>query len=770
MRFVRGAILAVSASVAGLSLLPGVVASAEAAPTDPVTLGTSAATAAASCWEIKQKRPTATDGVYWLVTPTMSEPAQFYCDQTTDGGGWVLIAKGRDGWVDDYVGQGAVSELQSPNLATMGPKTYQYPATTVDALLGGGRVDALTDGIRLRRATNTAGTTWQEVRMRMANRDRWEWTFGAEHPLTSWSFDGATGSGGISQNFGSDTTYRRVVSSAQSSQQYRIGFAYGSRVAGSSAATSYVWSYTNNGGGALPYTQMYLRPKLTSDSGFTAIGDSGVAGFTQPPVPNQAALDSPWGVTGIKGDTSDGRNVEVNAFTQSGNTMYVGGNFASVQRDAAGTDRVDQPFLAAFDVTTGELVQSFRPQLNEQVHSLLTLPDGTVVAGGEFTQVNGTPASAVVALDPTTGAIVPGWNAQATTPPTGTRLKVFALDQANGYLYIGGTFTKLDGGTKVGVAARNLGRVSLTDWTPDSKWNPKLDGTVNSVDVSDDGQTIYAAGFFGKSGTVTASKAVALSTAPGAAVTPQFSPVWSSTKNIYQRAVKQVGNRVYIGGSEHSLFGFDAATMNRVTGSIAKQHGDIQAIATDGSRVLYAGCHCNDFFYQNAFTWPTLSAGWTEADALDWVAAVDPATGKTIPNWKPSMKMRQGAGVWAIQMDSRGTLWVGGDIASVTTKSKAGKWAGGFARYDASDSTAPPTPANFRVTAQGTDTVDLAWNLVADAGGGVRYEVLRDDRTVAFTTGNTNTLTVPKGGNNRFYLRAIDKAGNYSATTSVLVP
>ena len=126
--------------------------------------------------------------------------------------------------------------------------------------------------------------------------------------------------------------------------------------------------------------------------------------------------------------------------------------------------------------------------------------------------------------------------------------------------------------------------------------------------------------------------------------------------------------------------------------------------------------------------------------------------------------------MWAIQMDSRGTLWVGGDIESVTTKSKAGKWAGGFARYDASDSTAPPTPSNFRVTAQGTDTVDLAWNLVADAGGGVRYEVLRDDRTVAFTTGNVNTLTVPKGGNNRFFLRAIDKAGNYSATTSVLVP
>ena len=54
--------------------------------------GLSAATAAASCWDIKQRNPAASDGTYWLQTPAMDAPAQFFCDQTTDGGGWVLIA------------------------------------------------------------------------------------------------------------------------------------------------------------------------------------------------------------------------------------------------------------------------------------------------------------------------------------------------------------------------------------------------------------------------------------------------------------------------------------------------------------------------------------------------------------------------------------------------------------------------------------------------------------------------------------------------------
>jgi hypothetical protein len=761
---VLGAVTA--AAVMGAGLVPGTTAAA-AEPVDPAVLGTAPELAAGSCWEVKQLRPTADSGSYWLLTAAMAEPARFYCDMATDGGGWVLVGKGRDGWTDAYEGQGDLAELLAPGLATMGPKTTQYAADTVDGLLAGGRVDALAEGVRLRRATNTAGTTWQEVRMRLARRDRWVWTFGAEHPLGGWSFDNRTGSGGTTGSFGSDTTYRRVVSTPQSAQGYRLGFAYGSRVAGSSSASSYLWSKTNGAGGALPYTEVYLRPRVTSTSGFAAIGDEGTAAQTEPATFKSRALDSPWGVTGVAGITTTEGNVEVQAFTQSGGTMYVGGNFAAVQRDATGTDRVAQPFLAAFDVATGELVPGFRPVLNEQVHALTTLPDGTVVAGGRFTRANGAPATGIVALDPATGATRDSWRltVENRTKPSGLMVRTF--DVQDGWLYIGGAFTHMTGGRRAtATPTQNLGRVEVGDATPGKSWNPKLNGTVNDVDASADGRRVYAAGYFGKSNGVTALRAAVLSTGTGAALTP-FAPTWSSSTNNYQRVVQEVGGRVYFGGSEHSLFGFDTTSLARTSGSIAKAHGDIQTVTATGGTV-YAGCHCDDYVYENAFAWPTLGNGWTQGDSIGWIAAWDAATGRQVPQFNPVMKSRLGSGAWAAQADSAGNLWVGGDFVTATTKSKAAKWTGGFVRFDPADSVAPGTPSDLRVTEESASSVTLAWGTVGDAGGGVRYQVLRDDRTVATTAGNTGTLTVPRGGDDRFFVRAVDRAGNLSASTPVL--
>ena len=44
----------------------------------------------------------------------------------------------------------------------------------------------------------------------------------------------------------------------------------------------------------------------------------------------------------------------------------------------------------------------------------------------------------------------------------------------------------------------------------------------------------------------------------------------------------------------------------------------------------------------------------------------------------------------------------------------------------------------------------LAWEGVSDA---VSYEVLRDDRPIA--TSDTTSVEVPRGGENRFFVRAV---------------
>jgi hypothetical protein len=712
--------------------------------------------------------------VYWILTPKLPQPMQVSCDQTTNGGGWELIGKGRDGWTTSYNGKGSSGDLLTPDLTTMSSTTTQMDSVTVNALMNGQSVESLPDGVRIHRAQNTAGTTWQEVYFSLGKFGPWSWTFGSEAPVSSYSFSSTTtgsssGSGGTTAAFGSNTSWNRVTETTSSANTYKRGWAYGSQVGGSTASTSYLWVAKSASGYAIPFANVFIRPHvLSSDAGFTAIPDTGSAGSSFPAVAKSRALTSPWGVTGLAGNASQEGDVEVQAFTQSGNRMYVGGNFKTVQRDAAGTGAVNQSFLAAFDVATGEFIPSFAPVLNEQVHSLTTLPNGDVVAGGEFTQVNGAAHAAIAVLDPTTGATDTSVRLALTSSTTGT-LRVNGLAASGNYLYLAGSFTNISGGPKLpSIRSRGLARVSVTDGAPDKNWKPNLNGTATSVAIAPDGSEAYAVGYFTKTGAgAAAPKAIALSTASGAAQTP-WTPTWSSSRNNYQHAVDAVGDKVWVGGSEHSLFQYDASTLSRTTGDIMKSNGDLQHIA-DSNGVVYAGCHCGeDIDYANAFTWPTLNSNWTTANSIHFVGAWSATTGARIPDFSPDLTSRTGEGVWAIEGDSTDVLWVGGDILTAATANKQAAFSGGFARFGLNDSTAPTRPTNLAVTATTATTATVSWKKATDAVGGTYYEVLRDDRPIAFTAGNTTTLTVPLGGTNRFFVRAIDNAGNWSASTPVL--
>ncbi len=761
----------------GIALLvPGALAPlllgapATALTIDPAQLGTSSATAAGSCWEIKQRRSSAPSGSYWLLTPSMPAPAQFYCDQSTDGGGWVLIGKGRDGWTNDYAGKGTAAALQSPDTVPMGSATHQLPSTTVDQLLDGGRPDALSEGVRVRRARSVDGGSWQETRTKFADKSRWSWTFGAEHRVASWQFDLLPGWGGTTDSFGTGSTYNRMVNSTDATLRHRVGFGYGSSVRGRPDDSSYLWSPTTTTGGALPYAQVYLRPRITSnDPDFTRIGDNGTPERPNRPGLNSNALVSPWGVSGLRGSTSTEGNVEVQAFTESGGRMYVGGNFRYVQRDADGAGRVEQPFLAAFDVETGEWVQSFRPVLNEQVRALATLPDGTVVAAGSFNRANNQPVGAIVALDPTTGATRPGWNLTVENRTTAGVLNIRSLEVAGGHLYLGGAFTHLFGGTAPNtvVYARNAARVDLTSATPDRNWNPDLNGSVIDLDGASDGGRVYAAGYFSTAKGAAAPRVAALRAAPGAGLDgPAWTPTWSNRSRNYQQAVQQVGTRVYVGGAEHSLFGFDTGSFARTSGNIMKKGGDLQAAETDGD-LLYASCHCSQWTYSGAYTWETLNSGWTQADTIKWLGVWDPASGDYQPDFVPNFSMRLGSGPWAIKVDSLGRVWTGGDIQTVRT-GQGQRFSGGFARFQRTDSTAPGTPANFRVASETADTVTLRWAATPDPSG-VTYQLLQDDRPVATLPGGTTSITVPRVTGERYFVRATDNRGNVGASTPVLV-
>src|SRR5699024_11426393 len=101
---------------------------------------------------------------------------QFYCDQSTDGGGWVLIGRGREHWTQSNEGRLSPSDITQNPTGISAFSPAQMTVDTVNGLLNDGAIDELTEGVRLRRALTTDGTSWQEVRLGCATpREGWCW-------------------------------------------------------------------------------------------------------------------------------------------------------------------------------------------------------------------------------------------------------------------------------------------------------------------------------------------------------------------------------------------------------------------------------------------------------------------------------------------------------------------------------------------------------------------------------------------------------------------
>ena len=139
----------------------------------------------------------------------------------------------------------------------------------------------------------------------------------------------------------------------------------------------------------------------------------------------------------------------VQAFTQVGNKVFVGGNFTSATPSGS-TTAVTRTDLLAVDATTGALDTGFAPTLDGQVNALLPGPNpNTVYVGGAFNNVNGTKFKGIALLDTTTGALVPGFK----FPPMNGVVNDIAL--AGGRLFIGGTFTTLGPNSRPGLGTLN---------------------------------------------------------------------------------------------------------------------------------------------------------------------------------------------------------------------------------------------------------------------------------------------------------------------------
>ncbi|MEH0938281.1 delta-60 repeat domain-containing protein [Micromonospora psammae] len=184
------------------------------------------------------------------------------------------------------------------------------------------------------------------------------------------------------------------------------------------------------------------------------------------------------------------QNGDTKAFAEIGNTVYVGGSFTSVKA-AGAASWTPRNYLFAYDKTSGALKTGFTPVVDGAVHALAVSPDGKLIVGGAFVNVNGVSRKNLVQLDPATGATVGGWVGRSDGGLVRRTVVV------GNKLYIAGAFHWVNG-TQHSLLARLDATTGAIDPTfqIDASVARASSELVWGLAVSPDGRTLVAVGNF----------------------------------------------------------------------------------------------------------------------------------------------------------------------------------------------------------------------------------------------------------------------------------
>ena len=169
-----------------------------------------------------------------------------------------------------------------------------------------------------------------------------------------------------------------------------------------------------------------------------------------------------------------------------GDTVYAAGLFSNARPAgaAAGTNLIPRSNILSYNINTG-VITSFAPAINGEIKTLASSPDGKrLYVGGTFTTVNGQSRFNIAAFDTASGALV------NTFKPSAGGSYVNAIVATNTTVYAGGLIGAGNGVTRKNFVAFQADTGALLGWAPTS------DLQVDAMVISPTGDKLIAGGRF----------------------------------------------------------------------------------------------------------------------------------------------------------------------------------------------------------------------------------------------------------------------------------
>lgn len=377
--------------------------------------------------------------------------------------------------------------------------------------------------------------------------------------------------------------------------------------------------------------------------------------------------------------------------------------------------------LTNSNIANAQTVQTSLPSANGTINAIRT-SGSTIYLGGSFTYL-GKPYGHAIMSNSGTSTVNTGFPVVGIE--SSDEVKAIVADGSGGYYVVGGF-------SKVGASTRNnIARIN-SDGTLNS-WNPgaNINGSINSIVVSADFNTIYVGGTFTTIGQTTSStrnRIAAISASTGDATS--WDPNSSSSVNALALSASSTiyvgGNFTTIGGQSRNRIAEINTGSNTATTWNPNSDNEVTCLLVSGSNVYAGGYFTN-----------------IGGNARNYIARI-PNSSNTSDSWNPNANNT----VFALGISGT-NVFVGGmfsSIGGVTTNALAVLDAGtntnmGNSSWTASITITTGTPDVRGLTVDGTTL--YVGGTFASIGGSTKNNLASVNITSlsSFTLGSFSTTT-----------------------------